>query len=249
VLIVARGGGSLEDLQAFNDEIVARAIHDCVIPVVSGVGHEIDFTIADFVADRRAPTPSAAAELVSPDQTEFMQSLIALDNRLRHLLGRHLQQQRQTLQWLLARLQPQHPGLRLRQQAQRLDELEQRMRLARSATRQSLRAHLAGLVARLDRQSPLSRLALSAAMLDHLKQRLCAAGRSIIQTQRHRFTELSRALHGVSPLATLDRGYAIVTRHATDEVIHNAGDLSPGDTINARLARGRLICTVEDIET
>ncbi|MCG7868769.1 MAG: exodeoxyribonuclease VII large subunit, partial [Candidatus Thiodiazotropha taylori] len=123
LLILSRGGGSLEDLQAFNEEQVARAIHQLSIPVVTGIGHEIDFTIADFVADRRAATPSAAAELVTPDQLEWQQRLHAVTRRLKQNQQQRLQQLQQHFSALLKRLQIQHPKRRLQQQAQRLDEL------------------------------------------------------------------------------------------------------------------------------
>ena len=129
VLILTRGGGSLEDLWPFNEEVVARAIHDCRIPLVSAVGHEIDFTIADFVADRRAATPSAAAELVTPDQLEWLARLTQLSARLENRLRHTLSDDQRRLAWLEQRLQQVHPGQYLRQQAQRLDELEQRARL------------------------------------------------------------------------------------------------------------------------
>ncbi len=128
VLILTRGGGSLEDLWAFNEEIVARAIHDCPIPLISAVGHEVDFTIADFVADQRAPTPSAAAELVSPDQAEWLAQVVRAGKALRSPHPATMADNRERLRWLDQRLQLRHPGQYLRQQAQRLDELEQRTR-------------------------------------------------------------------------------------------------------------------------
>jgi exodeoxyribonuclease VII large subunit len=143
VLILTRGGGSLEDLWAFNDERVARAIHRCAIPVVTGIGHEIDFTIADFVADLRAPTPSGAAELVAPDGRAWQHKLSQLGSRFAAGMRRQLQHEHTRFAALMRRLQQAHPGVRLSHYSQRLDELEGRLQFA-------LQAGLAAHIARLD---------------------------------------------------------------------------------------------------
>jgi exodeoxyribonuclease VII large subunit len=247
VLIVARGGGSLEDLWAFNEEVVARAIHDCGIPVVSGVGHEIDFTIADFVADRRAPTPSVAAEMVSPDRTEWLNQLRALDAELYKRLQRRLERSNERLDWLGKRLQQQHPGQRLRQRAQRLDELEQRLRSAARTDLRHRRADLATLNARLQRHHPGPRLQRLRDRETALARRLRTATRTHLQQLRQRLSGVMRALDAVSPLATLERGYAIVTS-ADGQVLRDAAQVQRGDTITARLAHGRMHATVEGVE-
>ena len=246
VLIVSRGGGSLEDLWAFNEEVVARAIHDCAIPVVSGVGHEIDFTIADFVADRRAPTPSAAAEVVSPDQIKWLAQLQTLDGRLLHLLRRHLTGLAQRLTWLEKRLQQQHPGQRLRQQSQRLDELDQRLRQGLRAGLARRRSRLAELTARLHRHAPTYRLQGLEARRQTLDRRLRGAMTLTLERAGQRLGALTRALDTVSPLATLERGYAIVTRPTDGRVLQDAAAVQPGEQVRARLARGRLVCTVDE---
>ena len=142
VLLLSRGGGSLEDLWSFNEEVVARAIYHCQLPVVSAVGHEIDFVISDFVADQRCPTPSAAAEFLSPNATDWLQTLAGIKQRLSNALTNTLALQQKHLANLQHRLQQQHPGRTLQQQLQRLDELEQRLRLVIQHTLQSAQAAL-----------------------------------------------------------------------------------------------------------
>lgn len=202
VLLLVRGGGSLEDLWAFNEEIVARAIHACAIPIVSGIGHETDFTIADFAADLRAPTPSAAAELASPDRSEWLGRFEVQQERLISATRRRLLADRQNLSALAQRLTRQHPGRRLQDRAQRLDELEQRLR---HAMRTRLRRH------------------------------------------HERLTAIGRALNAVSPLQTLGRGYAIVRRPATGEVLRRADQARIDERLEVVLAEGRLLCRVEAI--
>ena len=247
VLILTRGGGSLEDLWAFNEEIVARAIHACRIPLISAVGHEVDFTIADFVADRRAPTPSAAAELVSPDQTEWLVQLGALETRgLRHI-RQTLADSRKRLRWLQQRLQLRHPGQYLRQQAQRLDELEQRTRLAIHSYFNRLQYSVNEVLARLKQASPAHQINCTELQRQALLQRMQAAINRLLQTRQRQLAVACKSLDTISPLATLDRGYAIVTRQTDTHVLHQASAVKAGDRIEARLARGRLLCTVDKI--
>jgi exodeoxyribonuclease VII large subunit len=158
VLILARGGGSLEDLWAFNDERVARAIHRCGIPIVTGIGHEIDFTIADFVADLRAPTPSGAAELVVPDARGWLQRLTRLRGRFHAAMRRQLNEERARLTALMRRLQQGHPGARLAQHSQRLDELEGRLKFALQARLAARAARLESAARALQAVSPLATL-------------------------------------------------------------------------------------------
>jgi len=247
VLILTRGGGSLEDLWAFNEEIVARAIHACPIPVISAVGHEVDFTIADFVADQRAPTPSAAAELVSPDQAEWLTQVSALETRgIRHI-RQILADCQERLRWLEQRLQLRHPGQQLRQQAQRLDELEQRARLAISSHFNNLRYSLNEMTAQLKQTSPAHQISRTELQRQALAQRLRTAMSRLLQTRQQQLAVACKSLDTISPLATLDRGYAIVTRQADKQILHEANAMQTGDQIEARLASGRLLCTVDDI--
>ena len=159
VLILARGGGSIEDLWAFNDEGVARAIRACPIPVVTGIGHEIDFTIADFAADRRAPTPSAAAELVVPDRLALRHRIDALARSLQRCVVQRVARDGERVRWHAARLRQLHPGRRLQQQAQRLDEMNQRLARAWSRRHERVAVRIAGAARALHAVSPLATLA------------------------------------------------------------------------------------------
>jgi exodeoxyribonuclease VII large subunit len=246
VLILARGGGSLEDLWAFNDEAVARAIFACPVPLVTGVGHEVDVTIADFVADERAPTPSAAAERVVPDRAEWLRTTDVAARRLALAMQRRLMDDGQSLAVLERRLARVHPGAVLRQHAQRLDELESRMKLAlRSRLQHEAACHEAARGALL-RASPLLRLAALRLRLEGAAQRLRVAARDGVGENRRRFELALRTLDAVSPLATLGRGYAIVT-DAAGHVVQDAADVQPGQRVTARLARGGFRAEVTEL--
>ncbi|MGB5442506.1 MAG: exodeoxyribonuclease VII large subunit [Gammaproteobacteria bacterium] len=245
VLILTRGGGSLEDLWAFNEETVARAIYDCRIPLVSAVGHEVDFTIADFVADRRAPTPSAAAELVSPDQDEWLAQLGNLQRRIGRYIQQGFSERRQRMDWLQKRLQLRHPGQFLRQQVQRLDEFEQRIRLSIQSIFSNLQSSLDAKHARLEQATPGHRISRIELQRHALAQRLGAAMNTLFQARTRQLASACRTLDAVSPLATLERGYAIVTRPAGKRIIRKAADISIGEQIEAHLSDGQLVCTVD----
>jgi exodeoxyribonuclease VII large subunit len=244
VLIMARGGGSLEDLWAFNDEALARAIVASPIPIISGIGHEIDFTIADFAADVRAPTPSAAAELAVPDGEEWHAALGRQTLRLRRGLMRRVEAQRQRLRWLMGRAVLVSPSARLSQQTQRLDDLEQRLWRAMRQTLAERRSALGERRSQLWHLSPVVRLRATAARQAALLARLQAATFSRLHLARERLTPLVRTLNAVSPLATLERGYAIVSREGGGILI-NAADVAPGTLIEARLAKGRIRAKVQ----
>jgi exodeoxyribonuclease VII large subunit len=244
VLILARGGGSLEDLWAFNDERLARAIVASSIPVITGIGHEIDFTIADFAADVRAPTPSAAAELVVPDAEEWLNSFVRLGLRLQRCMHRRLEESRERLRWLTARAALVSPAARLGAQAQRLDELEQCLVRALRRRLQDRRERLRWLTGRTALVSPAARLSQQLLRLKNLDERLNRAWRHAFDSRREKLLPLVRTLNAVSPLATLERGYAIVTAEA-GEILRDAADVQPGSIIEARLARGRVRAKVE----
>ena len=241
VIILARGGGSLEDLWSFNNEGLARAIVASLLPVVSAVGHETDFTIADFVSDMRAATPSAAAELLSPHQDEYKQLLQGQLRKLRMSMTQRLQELQLQCKGFARRLR--HPGRRLQEQAQRLDGLELRARRALHASLQQTRHRLALVRAGLLRHSPDAALAQRRQQTTFLGQRLHAALRAMLQHKAQALREQGHALHTVSPLATLARGYAIVTQG--DAVLTSYEQTQPGATIHTRLAHGVLLSKVE----
>ena len=244
VLIVARGGGSLEDLWCFNDERVARAMVACRVPTVSGVGHEVDVTIADFVADLRAPTPSAAALAATPDKSAWQESLALLLTRFGGAMGRYLRAQLLALGSLTQRMQVSHPGARLQQHAQRLDDLDQRLRLALRAYLMTGRQALDTLSTRLWRENPRHRLAAMSAHAAALRQRLAGAVNARLNGLQQRLALAGRTLDAVSPLATLGRGFAVVSRVDDGTLLRDAAQAPAGTEIEARLAKGRLRATV-----
>ncbi|MEJ0039197.1 MAG: exodeoxyribonuclease VII large subunit [Gammaproteobacteria bacterium] len=238
VLIVARGGGSLEDLWAFNDEGVARAIRSSAIPVVSGVGHEVDFTIADFVADARAPTPSGAAELVVPDRAACLDVLSRTADRLLVAMRRELRTITSRFDAAASRLKLMHPGTRLLQQAQRLDDLEQRLVGAMRTTLHHNRSRVSEATSGLHQHSPERRVKDMCLKYETLSARLRHAWTHRAARAEHRLAMAVRMLNTVSPLATLERGFAIVTRGADGSLVTDAGSLQVGDEIQARVAKG-----------
>lgn len=241
-ILLARGGGSLEDLWAFNEEIVARAIAGSRLPVVSGVGHETDFTIADFVADVRAPTPSAAAELLSPDGEELLATLGGFEVLLTRALRTHLSRLKQQLSHLRARLR--HPGQRLQDLSQKLDELELRLQRAHAQRLRQHQQHLQYLVSRLRSRHPGERVPAMNAQLAGLQLRLQRALRQQLLTQRQHLSHLAERTQLASPLAILARGYAIIENE--NGVIRDSRQVRIGETITARVAHGQLIATVTE---
>jgi len=249
VLIVGRGGGSSEDLWTFNEEAVARAIHASRIPVISAVGHEIDFTISDFVADLRAPTPSAAAEAVSPDRQDWLERLDRLQARLLQNHRHRLAQVSQMTGHLAKRLNQQHPAQRLHTQAQRLDELESRLRRSLRQQLNRLEQRLHAERARLLGIRPEQRLQFLAGRHEQAARQLYLALRRQLDEHAHRLTGASQELHAVSPLATLARGYSITLHSDTPELIRSIRDIQTGDRMRTRLADGELLSVVETTET
>ncbi len=242
ILILARGGGSLEDLWPFNEEIVARAIFASHLPVVTGIGHEIDFTIADFVADLRTPTPSAAAEHVSPNTFECQQQLLQMHQRLIKLIRTKLQQCHLHLQHLQQRLS--HPGQRLQQQMQQLDQLEQRLILAQFHLLKHYTHKLNHLSLRMSYLHPQTLIDTKQKLLTLLNQKLQAAMPHLLQQHQKNLQYLAHTLHIVSPLTTLQRGYAIAEHASTQEIIRNSLQVNYGEELTLRLGTGKIGCIV-----
>ncbi|MDP6535427.1 MAG: exodeoxyribonuclease VII large subunit [Gammaproteobacteria bacterium] len=241
-LIVGRGGGSLEDLQAFNEEAVARAIYASELPITSAVGHEIDFTIADFVADLRAPTPSAAAEQMSPSQLDYFETLRGYEQQLGQIVFSQLQGARQRLNWLHRQLK--RPDRRLQEHAQNLDRLEDQLLLA-TRTRIALwDGELQQLNRGLLASSPRQGIRQLIMQLDSSLHSLSQTMRTRLQSGRASLGELSRSLSAVNPLSTLSRGYSI-TYDADMKVIRRSDDVKIGGKIITRLARGRIVASID----
>lgn len=238
VLILARGGGSLEDLWAFNEEIVIRAIHACPIPVVAGVGHETDFTLTDLVADVRAPTPSGAAELVVPDCNEWAARFESLGQRAARAVQRILRDQRFRIEQVSARLERCHPGTVLHQHAQRLDDLTLRLRKIIMSQLTMRQVQLTAADSRLRSAAPgnLIRRYQDRLMTSRLK--LDSAMTIRLTGFRNRLAVAAAGLQAVSPLSTLERGYAVIQDDASGKVITDSAELKIGQTVSGRLARG-----------
>jgi exodeoxyribonuclease VII large subunit len=247
VLILTRGGGSLEDLWAFNDEKLARAIAECPLPVVSAVGHEVDFTIADFVADVRAPTPSGAAELVVPDRNDWLRAIDSIGTRIARQGRRTVENRAQALDWLSRRLVTASPAARV---ARQQDKLRENLGRLAAAMRRELHAHnghLFTLNRALLQVSPAVRVQRAISRVNDLRNRLAVAGRNRVANADHRLRVAARALDAVSPLATLDRGYAIVTDAATGKALTRASEVKEGDDIRTRLAQGELLARITGV--
>jgi exodeoxyribonuclease VII large subunit len=244
VLILARGGGSSEDLWAFNTEAVVRAVAASDLPIVTGVGHEIDFTLVDFAADLRAPTPSAAAELVSPNRDEWLPRLQRYSTQLHHALRQRLILARTRWQALAQRLRAQQPERRLVQHAQRLDELSLRLTAAQQRLLWLRTQRLNQLTQRLQPHTLSRRLLLAQGRLQQVEQALHQRLYATLEHHNQRLAHHTQALQMLSPLAVLARGYTILQRAEDGAVLRSNTQVTPGQLVNAQLAQGRLTLSV-----
>lgn len=244
LLILTRGGGSLEDMMAFNDELLVREIYRLSIPLISAIGHEIDSSLSDHVADRRAPTPSAAAELASPDCRELKNKTESLAGQMKRIQQSRLLQLSQRLDELSIRLTRQHPGNRLRQQHRELENLLLRLKKNMRHRVEMLNSSQRTLLLRLNSHSPMLALQQARQHLDNLGVRLNHRMQERLQQSRQQLGGVSRELNAISPLATLERGYAI-TLDSRRSVVTDASRMHVGDQVTIRLAKGELGCRIE----
>lgn len=249
VLILARGGGSLEDLWAFNEESVARSIYACPIPTVTGVGHEIDFTIADLVADVRAPTPSGAAEIVVPDRKELLRELQIQTNRAGAAVRRMLLATNESLRQLGGRLTRSHPATTLQRLTQQLDDLTQKLIAGAGHNLTAIRWEIGMLRRRLTAASPVGQAQRRSADIATIQIRINNAMHQHLEAASKRLAVSVAGLQAVSPLATLQRGYAVVSDAKTGAIIGNANTMDKGDRIDVRLARGKLHAIVKKTQS
>ncbi|WP_084080598.1 exodeoxyribonuclease VII large subunit [Edaphobacter aggregans] len=243
LILIARGGGSLEDLACFNDEALARIIAASKIPTVSAIGHETDFTIADFVADLRAPTPSAAAEIITAAQHRIEERVLQLSNRVRRAIRLHLLEARQRYARLSASAVLRTVTQSIQRRSQRVDELSNRLDRAIHRRHRLQSERLRSLSERLRRQQPSLRVAAAHRRLDRANTRLDRAASALIAQHRARLAETTARLQALSPLNVLSRGYALVY-NADGTLLRSAAEASPGQTIHARLAEGSLTAQV-----
>jgi exodeoxyribonuclease VII large subunit len=245
-LIVGRGGGSLEDLWPFNEEVVARAIFASAIPIVSAVGHEVDFTIADFVADLRAPTPSAAAELLSPDGEDILNQFEGFEILLTEAMGRKIQQLGQRADYLKKRLR--HPGHKLQEQSQHLDHLDIRLRRAINSRLEQQRQRMNLVQSQLARVHPGEAIDSYHQLVARYVKQMSRSIKQQLEVRRSRTGQAMHLLDTVSPLKTLWRGYSII-RDADDAVIRSVAAVAEGDVLRGQLEDGEVVFAVTGTTT
>ncbi|MBC6414612.1 MAG: exodeoxyribonuclease VII large subunit [Chromatiales bacterium] len=245
VLLLVRGGGSIEDLWAFNDEALARAIVACRLPIVSGIGHEIDFTIADFVCDNRAPTPSAAAEYISPDKDELMQELNTIAKALRTEITRTLKQKSEYITLLETKLAKSHPKHQLQNRAQQLDEIHHRLTAAIKNYLYSHQQQLQNYHNLLLSNTPLKHIAQCSDKLQLHSKALHNASQSALEQSKHNLELIASKLRTLSPMTTLERGYAVVSDQS-NRLLRSVKQVKAKQTINIRVADGKFLARVSN---
>jgi exodeoxyribonuclease VII large subunit len=247
VIIVGRGGGSLEDLWSFNEEIVVRAIYHSKIPIVSAVGHETDYTISDFVADLRAPTPSAAAELVVRDKREIKNTLHYLEERLENQILQTLQENRTNLSHLKKMLTD--PRKKIEEYFLRADDLVNRFRILTSWILKRKRERSLHLSERLSLQNPIQRVKNLRLAISEIGKRLGQTMRYSVEIQRQKVEGIFGKLGSLSPLSILQRGYSITRKFPSLQILRDAAHIREGDKVEVRLHKGTLLCGVEKTKT
>lgn len=245
VLIIARGGGALEDLWEFNEEVVARAIYGSTIPIVTGIGHEVDFTIADFVADKRAATPTAAAELISPDRYQQLQKLSSIESRFVYLMQQNLQQKQQHIDWLQKRIR--HPKERLQALRSKLNQLSQRNIRSIKNTLEKSHYRTELLQSRIQQRDPSQRIQQLKLRYKNINARLHLANKQAMTNKRQKLQYLIHTLDTLSPLHTLKRGYAIV-KDEKNNIVSQSDKLKNGQKIKTQLNNGHIFSTITEIK-
>jgi exodeoxyribonuclease VII large subunit len=248
VIIVGRGGGSIEDLWAFNDERVARAIAACRVPVISGVGHETDFTIADFVADLRAPTPSAAAEVVVQEKLQVARALVSLYEALKQAMASRLERDRERVEALGKRRVLTDAARALRDLYRRVDELTSRLTRAMRGSERQVTHRLSLARNALRSLNPVARIANGTVLLAQLRGRLASAAVHSVKVSQHRFDAAVGRLDSLSPLAVLGRGYSLTRLLPSGVIVRSAGQTRPGDAIEILLHQGAIEARVERLK-
>ncbi|MBL4711617.1 MAG: exodeoxyribonuclease VII large subunit [Gammaproteobacteria bacterium] len=246
VILLVRGGGSLEDLWSFNEESVAQAIFDCSIPIVSGIGHEVDVTIAVYVADFRAATPTAAAEAVTPDGDTWLQSFDWYQRRLQQMMENKVERHHEQLQWLQRRLKQQHPKNQIRLSMMRTNELIKRLLRSRHALLTTRQNKLATHKAKLFAHNPLLLLTQKQQAVQYLTARLQQTTVNLFAHKKSQLGNTARTLHAISPLQTLERGYSI-TLNRSGKAVTSIEQIKIDDKIETRLANGSIFSHVESL--
>jgi len=246
-VLITRGGGSLEDLWPFNNEALVRLVAKSEIPIISAIGHEIDFSLLDFAADVRAPTPSAAAELLSPASIELQKRLMQLQEKLQQAMHKQLQNNAQRSDLLLLRLQAQKPAQRLQLGQQNLQQLLQRLQRATQSLLGNKVQQLRAFAFRLDKQHPDVLLQQHSTQIGMLKHRLQASFNHQMQRRAMHLKRAGSSLNALSPLATLDRGYSIL-RNQQQHIIHSIQQVKLGEALTARVADGYIHLEVKNHE-
>ena len=244
VLILTRGGGSLEDLWAFNEEIVARAIHTSKIPIISAIGHETDTTIADFVSDIRAPTPSGAAEIVTPDQSELLKLLETMSRRIEHEINQYINSKSQSMDWLSKRLSQSSPIMTVRKKIEASGNLR---KLLFSSIGHNLSLHTKAVdnfKFRLNNSSPTLKIQRAISHLSEMQLKITASTKCSLTKFNSQLTALGKTLDSLSPLKTLDRGYAVARDSKTKKIISNSEKVSINSRIDIKLAKGEIAAKV-----